>query len=347
MTRARWSRVKRIFKAALDAPAPERPALLDRECGDDADVRQEVVSLLASLDGVPAGFLASTAQLDVSVEGIDGEPPSRVGPCRLIGPLGSSGVADTWLGELVEQRPWAAPGTRVVVKLVRPGLGHSVALRRLEREARLGSADLHPALVRAWESGREGEGEQGLDYLVLEQVDGRSLEDLIAELGQIPEPLLREVALEVSGALAALHARGIVHRDLRPACVLLTAEPRVRLASPGAAFVAAEPRISGDGEIVGPVRYAAPEILDGKEPTPAADVYALGVLLHEAATGAPAFPGSDLVEIMRAQLARRVPRLRSVVPEISQSLDDLVAWMLAPDPESRPAHAGEVHQALL
>jgi serine/threonine protein kinase len=339
--------VKRLFKDALDVPPADREELLRQACADDGALLREVESLLDSFERAPAQFLHGSARLDLDESLPDELPlPALVGPCRPLEHLDRPALSETWLAELVLDRPWARRGRRVELKVVRAGPGRTMAVRRLQREARLGMEIRHAALPHAWEIGSEGDGEEAVDYLILEHVPGRSVTELTAQLGQVPEPLLREIALHVADALAVIHARGIVHRGVRGDCVVLGESSRLVMGSFESAFVIGEARITGSHDIVVPARYAAPELLEGGEPTPAADVYSLGVLLHEAATGAPAFPGTDIVSILRAQLARRLPRLRDVVPETSAELDGLVSSMLSPEPADRPAAGQDIASRL-
>jgi len=124
-------------------------------------------------------------------------------------------------------------------------------------------------------------------FLVMEYAEGQTLRELLAELGKVPEALLREIAIQTSAGLAAIHAEGILHRDLKPENILLARDQRVRIMDLGVAKVEdASESITKAGKFAGSLPYVAPEVIRQESLGPAADLYSLGVLLHELATGA-------------------------------------------------------------
>src|SRR5690606_5639043 len=147
-------------------------------------------------------------------------------------------------------------------------------------------------------------------YLVLEFVEGRTFGRLIRELGRVPEALLRELALQVADALAAVHAAGIVHRDLKPSNILITPDHTVKVMDLGiAALLDDGERLTATGMFVGTLDYAAPEQLSGAPLTPVSDLYALGVVLHEAASGQRFFDAPSTRAVVARHLHERPARL--------------------------------------
>jgi serine/threonine-protein kinase len=179
----------------------------------------------------------------------------------------------------------------------------------------------------------------GYDLLVMEYVEGRTLRGL----GPAPEPLLRDIARQCAAGLAAIHDAGIVHRDLKPENIVLTADGRVRIMDLGIAKVHdASVMLTRTGQFLGSLPYAAPEQCDGREVGPAADLYALGVVLHELATGQNPFRGETPAAILRAKLVR-VP---APAATLSPAFRAVLATLLDLDPAKRFGSARALLEAL-
>lgn len=263
--------------------------------------------------------------------------PRRIDGLRLERLLGSGGWGTVYEAVLEESRPWASAGDRVAVKFLRaerfadPG-----AIARFVREGRIGRAVDHPAVVRILDAGIEPSPEGPRHFLVMEFVEGRTFGRLIRELGRVPEALLRELATQAAEALAAIHAAGAVHRDLKPSNLLITPDHRVKVMDLGvAALLDESERLTATGLFVGTLDYAAPEQLSGAAPAPAADLYALGVVLHEAAAGVRVFDAPSTRAVVARHLHERPPKLGSLVPQVTPFFEELVATLLEKDPERR------------
>jgi serine/threonine protein kinase len=193
-----------------------------------------------------------------------------------------------------------------------------------------------PAVVRLLDHGLW----LGRPALALEWLDGQTLSHLIASERALPLPRVEEIMRQLLRAVTSLHAHGVVHADLNAANVMLCPQgsvERVRLLDFGAAHVNGVGVVARD-EIIGTPGYVAPELADGARVSPTTDVYALGVLLFEMLTGQPPFPGTELLDVMYRQTRGRIPRpsvVRGGPPEVSESLDALVATALAPSPSRR------------
>jgi serine/threonine-protein kinase len=227
-------------------------------------------------------------------------------------------------------------GDRVAVKVLHP---HLQARERFTREARLGQQVNHPNVVRtlAYES------VDAYDLIVMEYVEGRTLRDFKT----VSDALLRDIARQVAEGLAAIHAAGIVHRDLKPENLLMTADGILRImdlgiAKPGDASVA----LTRTGQFLGSLPYAAPEQCAGREVGPLADLYALGVVLHELATGENPFRAATPGASLKAQLEFVPPPLASKRPDLSPFLGAVVAALLAKDPAWRFPSARALATAL-
>lgn len=207
---------------------------------------------------------------------------------------------------------------------------------RFDAEVMTLAALSHPGLVQVFDAGEhDGEG-----FVVLELVDGPSLRAILAERGALPAHEVATIGFLLADALAYVHDRGVVHRDVTPANVLCGPDRRPRLADFGIARLLDTTRITAVDTTIGTAAYMAPEQVEGGEVTPAADVYALGLVLREALTGRPAFDGVGH-EVALARLIRD-PDVRTGIPS---TWHDLLAAMTARQPSDRPA-ATEVGERL-
>ena len=261
------------------------------------------------------------------------EPPNQQGPLRFLRPLGAGASAEVWLVEVREPLAGLSAGARVAAKI--PARGDAAAVARLRHEGRLGRRVRHPALATV-----HGfvELDDGRPALLLEAIEGASLRERLDELGGLPEALTRPVALAVAEGLAALHAAGVVHRDVKPENVVLTDSHELKLLDLGLAY----DERAGAGEqadFVGTVEYAAPELLDSARATAASDRHALGALLHELVSGV-------------APRARRegggggAAPLGVLAPRVSDWFEEIVAVLLSEEAEDRFGSSDELVEVL-
>ena len=256
----------------------------------------------------------------------------------LVRRLGAGGMASVWLAR--------EPALRrlVAVKLLAPDLSASPTARaRFEREAQAVAGLVHPNIV-----GIHGLGSlaDGTPYFVMQYVPGRSLHARLAEEDSFDPDEARRIVGEVAGALAAAHAKGIVHRDVKPANVLYDDESGRALVSDfGIAAVLprgeakAETRLTQTGMLVGTPQYMSPEQLSGEEATDRTDVYGLGLLAYELVAGSGPFQETTPHALIAAHL-RDVPKpLSAVRPDVDPEFERLVAACLEKDPARRPSAA--------
>jgi eukaryotic-like serine/threonine-protein kinase len=238
----------------------------------------------------------------------------------------------------------------VAVKVLRTSLANQEApRRRFLREARLSARIQHPNVVAVH---RVGELDDGRPYLVMEYIDGQNLQDFLAAAGPLAETEVRRILSEVSVALDVAHGLGIIHRDLRPGNIMRTRDGgRYVLTDFGLAGVLetggeAGPRLTVPGEILGGVRYAAPEQLEGGSAQPSLDIYSLAVTAYELLTGQGPFPESSRAATMiQAHLVGEPTPIRSLRPTVSASLEDTLLRCLQKRPEQRPT-AGLLRELL-
>ena len=262
---------------------------------------------------------------------------TRLGPYEVLAPLGAGGM-----GEVYRARD-PRLGRDVAIEVLPSEATASEDVRqRFEREARTISKLAHPNICALFDVGREG----GIEYLVMELVEGETLAARLAR-GKLPmEQVLRSGA-EIAAALAAAHACGIVHRDLKPANIML-AKSGIKLLDFGLARTFAPPTgesvtdtlgvsagLTVDGMVLGTVPYMAPEQVEGKAMDAKTDIFALGAVLFEMATGSRAFTGMSQAAVMTAILTHDPPSLSAIAPAAPAPLDRLVRRCLAKDPAAR------------
>jgi serine/threonine protein kinase len=250
--------------------------------------------------------------------------------------IARGGTSTVYLGE------HRASGERVAIKALHPELvEHSDMVVRLLAEHRVASRVQHPGLL---EIHCADETCHGIPYLVMEFLDGETLGALVDQLSRKPLPLgsVIAIAAQVAGAVAALHAAGIVHCDLKPDNVFVLYElgeggwPCIKVIDYGVARLRDEPPLD-DGTVIGTPAFMAPEQWSGA-PIAASDVYALGCMLYELVTREPLFSGA-LPQLMRAHCKRIPERPGAGCPDLDPALDRLIMRMLAKDPALRPTMA--------
>jgi serine/threonine-protein kinase len=229
----------------------------------------------------------------------------------------------------------------VAVKLLRPDLAaDGRARQRFEHEARAAAAVEHPHVVTIYDT-----GEDDVPFIVMERLPGETLADEIAD-GPLTPRRLELVARETLDALGAAHQRGILHRDVKPGNVLITADRHVKVGDFGIAK-AIEARGDTTGLVVGTIAYTAPERLAGAPASPASDLYSVGVVLYEAATGTKPFARDSAAATMHAIDHDAPPALGPARPDLSPNFVAGVERALARYPRARYLSAAEMAAALL
>jgi Tol biopolymer transport system component len=269
--------------------------------------------------------------------------PTRLGPYQILAPLASGGMGEVYRAQDTRL------GREVALKVLPSELSaHPERLQRFEREARAASALNHPHIVVVHDVGRE----EGIDYLVMELVEGQTLAERLARGPLALEEVLRW-GEQICSALEACHRMGLVHRDLKPANIMLTrsgvklvdfglarafdAEPPSSSSAP----TAASP-LTREGIVVGTLPYMAPEQLQGGPVDARCDIFALGAVLYEATTGRPAFAGDTTTAIATAILTTDPPPASTYAPRCPRSLDRLIQFCLEKNPERRFRSAHDV-----
>ncbi|MFI6323237.1 serine/threonine-protein kinase [Nonomuraea sp. NPDC050556] len=222
--------------------------------------------------------------------------------------IGGGGMGEVWRADD------SVLGRVVAVKVLMPALtDRPTFAKRFQNEARAMATLRHPGVVDVYDYGSCQVGERRVSFLVMEYVDGESLDRLLTRAALTPEATMRLVA-EVADALAAAHEQGIVHRDVKPANLMIRADGRVSLTDFGIAHSVSAGQLTATGTMLCSAGYCAPEQATASDVTPAVDVYALGVVAYECLTGRLPYDGDTPVQIIFKHLNAPLPPLPRDVP---------------------------------
>lgn len=337
MNAERWNVIKVIFGKALELEADRRPAFLDESCRDDPSLRNEVETLIASHE--KAGDFIEKPLCESAPELLDIQPAGeslagkQLGPYAIIKELGQGGMGVVYLAEDTRLK------RLVSMKALAPEFtGDEQHRERLRREARATAALSHPGIATVYSLEEFG----GTLYIVGEFVEGESLK---SEMNRSPLPQRQffATALELAEALAAAHDKNLIHRDLKPENVMRKKDGRIKIldfglarfqneAAPG---IGTESRLTRSGSFLGTPAYASPEQLRGQDTGASSDIFSLGIILYELATGIHPFGGRDTVSTLARILESDPVQISYVNPLSPPNLDRIIRKCLAKDASKR------------
>lgn len=267
----------------------------------------------------------------------------RLGPYKILQPLGKGGMGMVYLGEHADLK------RRVAIKVLpQAQAADNLARERFFREGRAAAALDHPNIVRLHDISQAA----GVHYLALEYVDGDDLESLVRQKGAIPCAQAVHFACEIAAGLGHAHERGFVHRDIKPSNIMLGKDGAVKLLDMGLArsFENADDNLTanlaGEGEAVGTADYVSPEQALGQEVDARGDIYSLGATLFSLLSGHAPFKGNMTQLLLQHQLNDLPPLPRNRGIPDADELDAVIATMTAKDPDDRYQSAAEVIEAL-
>ena len=360
---------REIFEGALEHPDPAgRRAYLDQVCRNDAVLRKKVEALLASHDAAseflnvpapeqlrpPAGptrtYDTSTPD-GAALDGDDGGESTEHDLSFLGPPSGRGGVGTLGHYAVLRLLGRGAFGLvfeafdeklhrHVAIKVLDPRLAAtSPPRKRFLREARSAAAVRHENVVQVYAA-----EEHPLPHLVMEFVDGRTLQDRMDGTGPLELPEILHLGRQMAAGLAAAHEKGLIHRDIKPGNVLIEAgvEQRVKITDFGLARAADDASLTRSGVIAGTPMYMAPEQAQGLPLDHRADLFSLGSVLYQMASGRPPFRAATTVAVLR-RVADETPRpIREILPTVPDWLCAAIAKLHAKRPEDRFQSAREV-----
>jgi serine/threonine-protein kinase len=345
MEKDKWKLIEELFNQALDLPQDQRSVFLEKEC-PDKNIREEVEQLLDN-DQKATGFIESTA-LEVEAQKIASEnwkqsPPQRVGKYEILELLGSGGMGSVHKARHIET------GQIVALKQLLP---HFVSnpnnVRRFYREAKAIKALKHPNIA----SLVEVSSDELVHFIAMEHVEGRTLAHIISSEGPLELKRTLQFAKQTGLALRVAHARGIIHRDIKPSNLLVQKDGTVKVLDFGLAkalnnrehgsLVFSTDSITKTGVLVGTVNYMSPEQLMGKPLDQRSDIFSLGIVIYEMATGKLPFPGDSLAAKITAVLDSPPVPLRQFFSDWPAEFEKIAYNCLEKDPDRRYQSANEL-----
>jgi serine/threonine protein kinase/dipeptidyl aminopeptidase/acylaminoacyl peptidase len=361
MTPERWAQIDQLLAQALEIPAAERAAFLAEACGDDAELRSEVESLLVAHLEAEADFLSTPAPEMALRELAKERQPSFIGQ-SLVGTtfgqydvlsvLGVGGMGEVYLAR--DERL----GRKLALKILPPRfVADNSRIERFAREARAVSALNHPNIVTIYDIGQSN----GTHFIAMEHVDGQTLREKIPVTQQEPMEVKEvvEIALQISAALAAAHEAGIIHRDIKPENLMLRRDDYVKVVDFGLAKLTEperslaetlaendDPAATNPGTVLGTLRYMSPEQALGKDVDGRSDLFSLGTVLYELLTGSPPFKGHKPAAILDAVVHHKPLPLTQLLPDLPLRFEQIITRLLEKDRDLRFQSADELRAAL-
>jgi serine/threonine-protein kinase len=366
----RWRKVDELFEAALQREPGDRAAFLDIACADDPDLRQEIEKMLKfdeqATDFIKADVFEVAARLITThqPEEVPAKPDNKtrllarksgssftsesiddarfisgeilLERYRIVGLLGRGGMGEVYRADDLKLKQPVA-----LKFLPAPLTTNGAALARFYKEVSVARQISHRHVCRVYDVGEY----QGEHFISMEFVRGEELSSLLKRIGRLPQDKAIEVSRQLCAGLAAVHDRGVLHRDLKPQTVMLDERGEVRITDFGIAALAGE--VSGREAMSGTPAYMSPEQLEGHELSPKTDIYSLGLVLYEVFTGKKAFEASSFAELLRLRRSDTTPTSPAeLVPELDPLVERVIFRCLEKDPAKRPASALEVAAAL-
>ena len=345
----RWSKIESIFHKALEADESRRGSVIEESCAGDEALRREVESLLAHHSD-SASFIEQPAfagQVNTSsVRPVTAAAAPRpdlkgiaVGHYRILEEIGFGGMGvvykaeDTRLGRLVALK-----------FLPEHMAADSVALQRFRREARSASSLNHPNICTIYDI----DVYESREFIVMEYLDGQTLAMYIAGRRAIGTELVAKLGMAIAEALGAAHSKGVIHRDIKPGNIFVTQSGLVKVLDFGVAKLVAEANpsdaagLTEANTITGTLQYMSPEQLHGENLDTRSDIYALGVVLYEIATGQRLYSSSLHARLVDEILNRPASPPSTINGKLSAKADDIILKCLAKDPEDRYQTAKEI-----
>jgi serine/threonine protein kinase len=271
---------------------------------------------------------SDATRIGVSQGGIiDALRRATVGDYEIKGELGHGGMASVFLAhELALDR-------KVAIKVMSPALFSTAGMvERFKREARTSASLSHPHIIPIFAVRESPE----IVYFVMKFIEGRSLESIVHQLGQMPIPLVQAILYQVGSALGYAHRRGVVHRDVKPANIMIDSDGWSVVTDFGIAKVAESKGLTQTGATIGTPSYMSPEQCAAKtELTGASDQYSLGVVAYEMLAGQLPFQAETTVGLLFAHVHETPPSIADIRPDIPEDVADAVMRMLAKEPEER------------
>jgi serine/threonine protein kinase len=349
MSELDWGAVRKIFEAALDLPAAQRPQFILERCGHNAALRQEVEQML-NAEAAAGAFLEqpALAQEPTSAIPLPDFVGRRVGPYQIQSKLGAGGMGAVYLAERVDN----VFKKKVAVKILQPGTGQR-ELQRFFQERQILAELEHPNIARLLDGGSL----DGLPYVIMEYVPGASLRTLLAAQGTLPLEQIVEITKQICAGLHFAHSKGIIHRDIKPDNIMVQETAgflQVKILDFGIAKLTDAQEVAyktSTGLIFGTPKYMSPEQIQATashQLDARSDVYSLGMVIYEMLTGQVAFAEPTWMQIAYHHVHTKPtrPSVRRPDLPIPPALERVVLRALEKDRAQRPPTALALAQEL-
>ena len=257
---------------------------------------------------------------------------------EIIRSIGEGGMANVYLGyDTILDR-------NVAIKILRGDLsGDEKFVRRFQREALSASSLAHPNIVEMYDVGED----DGLYYIVMEYVDGKTLKQLLKKRGNLTLSEAIDIMLQLTDGMAHAHDSYIVHRDLKPQNVMIKDDGQIKITDFGIAMALNSTQLTQTNSVMGSVHYLPPEQASGKGSTIKSDIYSIGIIFYELLSGSLPFRGDNAVEIALKHMRDPLPSLRDENPAIPQSIENIIMRATAKNPKNRYEDTRTMHDDLL
>ena len=257
---------------------------------------------------------------------------------EIIKTIGEGGMANVYLAkDIILDR-------FVAIKVLRGDLASDEKfVRRFQREALSASSLSHPNIVEIYDVGED----DGDYYIVMEYVEGKNLKQLLKKRGKLTVAEVVDIMLQITSAMGVAHDSLIIHRDLKPQNILIKDDGEVKITDFGIAMALNATQLTQTNSAMGSVHYFPPEQANGKGSSLKSDVYSLGIMMYELLTGTLPFRGDNAVEIALKHLKEPIPSIRTELPELPQSIENIIIKATAKNPKNRYQNANEMHEDLV
>ena len=256
---------------------------------------------------------------------------------QIVKSIGEGGMANVYLAyDTILER-------HVAVKVLRGDLATDEKfVRRFQREALSASSLSHPNIVEVYDVGEDN----GIYYIVMEYIEGKHLKQLIKKRGKLTTEEVIDIMLQITDGIACAHDSYIIHRDIKPQNIMILDNGIVKITDFGIAMALNSTQLTQTNSVMGSVHYLPPEQASGKGCTIQSDIYSMGILMYELLTGTLPYKGDNAVEIALKHLKEPLPSIREELPDLPQSVENIILKATAKNPKNRYADARSMHEDL-
>ena len=257
---------------------------------------------------------------------------------QIIKSIGEGGMANVYLAyDTILDR-------NVAVKVLRGDLSNDEKfVRRFQREALAASSLTHPNIVEVYDVGEDN----GEYYIVMEYIEGKHLKNLLKKRGKLTLSEAVDIMLQITDGMAAAHDSYIIHRDIKPQNIMILENGLVKITDFGIAMAMNATQLTQTNSVMGSVHYLPPEQASGQGSTLQSDIYSMGIVMYELLTGELPFKGDNAVEIALKHLKEPIPDIREKIPNVPNSIYNIIKRATAKNPKNRYNDAREMHEDLL